>query len=330
MAIAVNSEVPEITSDRVLVTGLANLSVVGLNPTKEQLEKLGYKPKEEPVYMGSNAKSGQAQMRVDIHLEGEVNVYNVYGEDAPVKVSTKAAFWIENSTSRGIYIDKFGKFGKDASKLDASARPAYNGELDLIGFLKAICNVRQDQEISLDNVGGLAATGDIKELQGVLRAVAKAGNQVQVLLGVREGKYQDVFTRQFDYASRGSSAYLHKQLVSQADYDRSNSKTSSYYGPINTLTDQYVAGQYLARKYSAEAQETFEQSQPKGTFGQAPGAFPGAAQPAGFPGAAPASPQPAFQTPGRQIGGVPVAQPQAFHEMPVPIGGDMDDSDLPF
>lgn len=326
MAISVNNEVPELASDRVLITGIANLNVVGLNPTKEQLEKLGYKPKDEPVYLGENSKSGKAQMRVDIHLEGDVNIA---GEDAPVRVSTKTAFWIENNTDRGVYIDKFGKFGKDTSKLDASARPAYNGELELIGFLKAICNVRPNEEISLDHVDKLASVGDLKELQGVLRAVAKAGNQVQCVLGVREGKYQDVFNRQFDYAGRGGSAYLHSQLYRQAEYERGNGKTPIYYGPINTLVDQYVPGQYLARRYSAEAQEAFEQSQPKGSFGQPSGAFPGATA------------QPAFQQPGQQFGGVPVAQPQTFHQNPnlrapqplqpmaMPIGGD-DDNDLPF
>jgi len=317
MAISVNTEVPEVMANRALLTGLATVKVIGLNPSKEQLEKLGRKPKEEPVYLGTSKKRGETQFQIDIYLEGEVNILD---EDAPATVQAKATFWIENSTSYGLYIDKFGKFAKDASKLDGSARPAYNGEVDLIGFLKALCNVRQGEEISLDNPKALA-NGNIKEVQDVLRQVTKAGNQVQVLLGVREGKYQDVF-KQFDYAGRGGSEYLHKQIVAQADYNQTNNHTGSYFGPINTLNSTYVPSQYLARKFSAEAQETFENTLPKGTFGQMANAFPGAAA------------QPAFQQPGMQFGGVPVAQPQGFHQQPQvlqPIGGDMDDSDsLPF
>lgn len=339
MAVNINAEVPEIVSDRTLVTGLANLRIVGLNPTKEQLEKLGYKPKDEPIYFGTS-KAGNANMRVDVHLEGEVNIGGTQDTDEPVKVSTKAAFFVENSTDRGLYIDKFGKFGKDTSKLDASARPAYNGELELIGFLKALCNTRPGEECSLDNIADLAGLGDVKELQTIMRNVVKARGvdqpHVQALLGIRDGKYQDVFTRQFDYVGRGGSNYLHSQVFKQAEYDRTNNRTATYYGPINTLTDQYVPSQYVLRKWTAEAQEAFENSQPKGTFGQAPGSGPAGMQqqPAGF-GAPAAMPQNAFQQPGRQIGGVPVQQPQQFHQQPqvlqpMPIGGDDDMEGLPF
>lgn len=325
MAFEIKDEAPVQENDRVLITGIANLAVVALNPTKAEQEEMGRKPKEEPMYFQmKQSKDGShqfEQIQLDIYLSGQVTPD---GEDAPVDVMVKHTIWVENSTSRGVYIDKFGKFGKDASKLDASARLSYNGEVDLVQFLKALCNLGQKDTAGLDNARNMVTKGDLSEIKGIFNHAHQKGRKVRVLLGVKDQKYQDLFSKQFEYEGEGGTAYLHKQVVKQADYERGNPPKSpmAYCGPINTLSDVYSPSAYVARRYSAEAQEKFEASMPKGTFGAgpgsvAPGAFsaPVANQP--FNAAAEPFPQARFQA---------APQPQLQPQL-APIG---DDDQLPF
>ncbi|WP_216726146.1 hypothetical protein [Hymenobacter siberiensis] len=322
MSFEVKDTAPVEENDRVLVTGVANLKVVALNPNKAELEALGRKPKEEPKYLYPNSKTGNMQCQVDIWLEGEVEVL----DDTELShVLTKTTFWVEDSTSRNVYIDKFGGFGKNKEKLDATARLAYNGEVDLIQFLKALSNLGKKDPASLSKVAALASQGDLTEVQGIITRAQK--NRVQVLLGVRDGKYQDVFSKVYDFADRTNNAYLHKKVVEQIAYERNGGGSPKLFlGPINFLNDLYVPSAYAARKYTAEDQEAFEKSMPRGTFG-ANG--PGGGGPAG--NAFSAAPQPSGMNGGsfgpRAIGApIPQMRPQPA---PVPISSDADD-DLPF
>ena len=322
MSFEVKNTAPVEENDRVLVTGVANLKVVALNPNKEELQALGRKPKEEPVYLYPNKTSGKMQVQLDIWLEGEVDVLD---EAEPAHVLTKTTFWVEDSTSRNVYIDKFGGFGKDKSKLDATARLAYNGEVDLIQFLKALSNLGKKDAASLSKVADLAANGDLAEVQDIITRAQK--NRVQVLLGVRDGKYQDVFSKVYDFADRTNNAYLHKKVVEQIAYERNGGGSPKLFlGPINFLNDLYVPSSYAARKYSAEGQEAFEKSMPRGTFG---GNGPGGGASAGNAFSAP--PQPSGMNGGsfgpRAIG-ARAPQPR-MQPVPAPIASDDDDS-LPF
>jgi len=317
MAFDVKTEAPVEQSDRVLITGAANLRVVALNPTKTELEEMGRKPKEEPTYFGQNKAGTAKQIQLDFYLSGQVTPD---GEEAPVDVLVKHTVWIENSTSRNVYIDKFGKFGKDASKLDASARLSANGEVDLVLFFKALCNLGQKDEAGFTGkeITAISGSGDISAVLAIVGHAQK--NQVRALLGVREQKYQDLFSKQFEYAGDGGTAYLHKQLVKQAQYDRDNGRNAAYFGPINVLSDVFSPSAYVPRRYSVESQEAFENSLPKGTFGGGAGAgafgAPAANQPFSTEGA---FPQAKFQV-----------APQPQPRMQPVMANDMDDDSLPF
>ena len=326
MAFDIKDEAPAESGDRALLTGIANLSVVALNPTKAEQEAMGRKPKEEPVYFQMNKTGTHEQVQLDIYLSGSVTPD---GESQPVEVLVKHTIWVENSTERNVYIDQFGKFGKDAAKLDASARLSYSGEVDLVQFLKALCNLGQKDAAGLDNARKMVEKGDLSEIKAIFNDAHKRGRKVRVLLGVREQKYQDLFGKQFEYEGQGGTAYLHKQFVRQADYERANPPKNpmAYCGPINALSEVFSPSAYVARRYSVEAFEAFEASLPKGTFGAGPGG-PGAGA---FSAVAPKAGQP-FSTgnepfPQQRFNAAP--QPTNLRPQPVPAGY-IDDSDLPF
>jgi hypothetical protein len=52
-----------------LYTGLHNMKVVAINPTKAQLEEMGYKPQNDPVYL--TVEEEVKKLRLDFHLHGE-------------------------------------------------------------------------------------------------------------------------------------------------------------------------------------------------------------------------------------------------------------------
>lgn len=74
------------------------------------------------------------------------------------------------------------------------ARKAYVGEEALINFIKAWANVDQNSQAILDDMSKLFA-GDVSEIH-TLHAGIK-DNQVKILIGVKDGKYQDVYTKFF-------------------------------------------------------------------------------------------------------------------------------------
>lgn len=179
-----------------LWTGVANMAVIAINPTMEQLKAMGRNPQKEPEYKSENSNH-KSKVRIDFYLYNAIN-----------KINAKASFWLEdeprtNKDKTGFeWINKFGStaWGKGESspaydwfKLDG-ARKAYIGEDTLISFIKSWANVDPKDACGLDTISKIL-TGDITELQTLFKSIPK--NEVQILLGVKD-KYQDVYTKYFD------------------------------------------------------------------------------------------------------------------------------------
>ena len=73
-------------------------------------------------------------------------------------------------------------------------RKAYTGEETLINFVKAWANVATGDNVSFDTISSIV-TGDITEVNSLVKALK--GNQVRVLIGVKDDKYQQVYTKYF-------------------------------------------------------------------------------------------------------------------------------------
>ena len=205
-----------------LYTGIANMKVVAINPTKTQLEELGFKPQSDPVYV--TTEGNVKKLRLDFHLEGKG-----LGEGSLIK--TKIALFLENqlrTNKDGTKAEFINDFGRTAWSAEGSpddpptgltwfehdtARRSHVGEADLHLFLVNWLNINPKDEAKVDNFLGLFDE-DYAELRSILSG--NIDNEVRVLLTVRDSKYQSVYNRYFDRASNKRTNYWESHAKNQA------------------------------------------------------------------------------------------------------------------
>jgi hypothetical protein len=232
MAFASGSETTEGAAMRRYI-GVASVGVLAVNPSKAELEKLyGTTLDKEPEYLGVGkvGEEEKPQIRLDfiVHTDPEKN----NGIDMTSKISffLKKEYRFNKNKTKVQVIDKYGEcawptieeaknktipqYASGPANIDADYRPAYIGEEELTGFLKAYLNVpaRQyknsktgeiitienpaDAEARLDRVASYF-DGDISELKSVV--TLQPNNRVKVVFGVKTAEnnkmYQDVYTQ---------------------------------------------------------------------------------------------------------------------------------------
>lgn len=217
-------------------TGVGSVSVLAVNPDKETLEKLyNTTINDDPSYL-SEVKVGPEgdkhtvpQVRIDFVVQTDPEKCN------GIDMKTKIPFFITKEVrynrdrSKVQVINKYGettwlpienaKSGTVPANLSwfepADFRPAYIGEEDLTGFLKAYLNIpnksyrksngevvelpnKADAEARLDKIENYFK-GDYSELREAISLQPK--NRVKGLFGVRtteDGKqYQAVYVQKF-------------------------------------------------------------------------------------------------------------------------------------
>lgn len=217
-------------------TGVGSVGVLAVNPNKETLEKLyNTTINDDPSYL-SEVKVGPEgdkhtvpQVRIDFIVQTDPEKCN------GIDMKTKIPFFITREVrynrdrSKVQVINKYGettwlpienaKSGTVPANLSwfepADFRPAYIGEEDLTGFLKAYLNIpnksyrkasgevveipnKADAEARLDKIDNYFK-GDYSELREAISLQPK--NRVKGLFGVRtteDGKqYQAVYTQKF-------------------------------------------------------------------------------------------------------------------------------------
>jgi hypothetical protein len=216
MGFNANSSDKQVVKEGKLYTGLANMKVVAINPTKDQLEALGYRPQNEPVYLTSEGEV--KKVRLDVYLSQKAG-------DAEIR--TKLAFFLENKVrvnqagDKGEWINDFGRTAwglateapTELKWFDAeTARAARVGEGELHTFLINWLNINPNDEAKLDNFEGIF-DGNYAELNSLLNG--NLNNEVRVLLAVREGKYQSVYNRYFDRATNKRTSYWESHIKKQ-------------------------------------------------------------------------------------------------------------------
>lgn len=196
MAIESNASEQEVASGGgvQLYVGIAPVKVVAVNPTIEELkDKLGITLKREPEYLG-------------VSILGETyNKITFWVECIEPKIITKFDILVKpedrvSKAGKPQWINAFGVTtwsddtpNYDWYKLDG-VRHAFVGEDTLIEFIKAYANVANGGKVSFDDPKAIAK-GDVKEIKALIDALSE--NRVRVLLGVKEGKYQQVYTKHF-------------------------------------------------------------------------------------------------------------------------------------
>ena len=204
-----------------MFTGFAPIQIVSVNPTAAKINDiLGITDAKEPVY----EKDGT--MRLDF--------WYVNHPDFKTEFKGKFALFVSNEsrtsqTGKNQYIDNYTKTAwainlaslsemmsswDDSRKLDMkSVREAKKGEESVYGLMKAYSNANpKAQPFVLDSWSNIAS-GLTNELEQFFKHFNEKGMGVKVLLGIRDGQYQDVYTNIFLTTSSGKiSDYVKKNV----------------------------------------------------------------------------------------------------------------------
>jgi hypothetical protein len=198
MAIQSNSSDVEVVGGIPLYTGIAAMSVVAVNPTLGELNAIGVKMKTEPQYTGIEFAGNETTFnKLAFWVHNEEFGFTtrmemlVTGEERPISKSGKYQ-----------WVNKFGQsaWGKENPSntydwfKDEDVRRSYSSEEILIDFIKAWANVPNGGECGLEAPADIFS-GKVDELQQLVMALKD--NKVRCLLGVKDGKYQQVYTKCF-------------------------------------------------------------------------------------------------------------------------------------
>lgn len=215
--------------------GVAPVFVLGVNPTKQELEKIYNAQLENaPEYVGVVEVGEDKHKVANVRLDFIIKVDSEKCDG--IELISKATFFIRKEArynrdnTKVQVIDKYGRtawvtieqaknheipvYSNGPANLDADYRPCYVGEEELTNFIKAYLNIPNvmkyvnEKWVLVDNPADCEArleniekyfTGDFSELKNVI--ALQPNNKVKVLFGVRntdDGKqYQTIYNQMF-------------------------------------------------------------------------------------------------------------------------------------
>ena len=191
MAIKSNKSTESVQGDGMkLYSGLSNFNVIAVNPTMAELHALDINVKSEQNYEVSFN-----------NVDYNKVIFWVQNEDLTTKVEILLSGDIRTAKSgKKQWINAFGQstWSDDAPAYDwwkkDGERHAYIGEETLIFFAKAWANVAAGDEVSFETIKNIA-NGDVKEIKALVPILKD--NQVRLLIGVKDDKYQSVYNKYF-------------------------------------------------------------------------------------------------------------------------------------
>jgi hypothetical protein len=192
MAIQSNSSEQEVTGGGIkLYSGLSNFNIVAINPTMAELHTLGINVKAEPNYYVEF--SGEEYFKLTFWVKNEdltTRMEILMQNKERVSQSGKNQ-WM-NNIGQSTWSE--GTPTYDWWKNTDTSRKVYTGEETLINFIKSWANVAYGDEVTLDTMDKIVK-GDTTELKALVGLLAE--NQVRLLVGVKDGKYQNVYLKCF-------------------------------------------------------------------------------------------------------------------------------------
>lgn len=213
-------------------TGVGACKVVGMNPTKEELEKLYNTTLDNaPEYIGEIDSDGKKVPYARVTFLVKPDAESVGMEVAPISISMfiRKEFKFNNDGTKVRVIDEYGNSGWATKeqcnthaqlmsragkplKISKNYRPAYVGEIELIDFIKellAVPNafeyVNETWQLKKDAELGIAGLehpenlfkGDFSEVKDAISLAPDY--KVKILFGVRrndEGKMYQAFYKE--------------------------------------------------------------------------------------------------------------------------------------
>tara|TARA_R110000851_G_scaffold169706_6_gene315897 strand:+ start:30 stop:788 length:759 start_codon:yes stop_codon:yes gene_type:complete len=197
MAITANNSNEEVAggSGIPMFVGIAPMQVVAVNPTLKELNDLGIPAKVEPEYIGVNINSdtfNKITFWVKCIEPEFLTRFDVLVKPEHRVAKSGKPQWC-NSVGQFAFADQKASEAYDWFK-DTGVREAYIGEETLMRFIQAYANVANGDECAFETMGKIMA-GDVTEVRQLVNALSE--NRVRLLLGVKDGKYQQVYTKHF-------------------------------------------------------------------------------------------------------------------------------------
>ena len=190
MAIQSNASTEEVVGGLKTFSGLTNVNVIAVNPTMAELHAMDINVKQEPNYDISFSDQNYKKI-----------VFWVANDDGNFKLEILMNNTHKVSQSgKNQWINNIGQstWSEDAPTYEwwktEGQRKAYTGEETLINFTKAWANVASGDDVSFTTIDAIV-NGDVAEIKALITALS--GNQVRVLIGVKDDKYQQIYTKYF-------------------------------------------------------------------------------------------------------------------------------------
>ena len=255
---------------RKMYTGFAPIQIVAVNPnTKELAELLGIDPTKvkEPVYVNQEKDN----LRLDF--------WYVNHPAFKTEFRGKFSLWVDSrsrvaKSGKKQYIDDFTKIAwaenlamlsEAQNQLAAerridmrSIREAKGGEETLYSLMKAYGNISTKAKPMVLNSWDKIAKGDVRELREFFDHFNKSDGGVKVLMGIRDGQYQDVYTNLFLNAYGKITDYVSKNVRGE-------------YGFKSFFNDDFTFAEYNPEL--APAMNEIDANSPIVMFNDAPNPF---------------------------------------------------------
>tara|TARA_R110000868_G_scaffold68942_1_gene203597 strand:+ start:311 stop:1063 length:753 start_codon:yes stop_codon:yes gene_type:complete len=191
MAIKSNDSNKEVAGGGIkLYSGLGNFKVIAVNPTLAELHENGIMLKTDPNYFAEINGTDYFKLTFWVKNDDLATRFEIL-MNATERVSQSGKNQWINSIGQATWAD--GEPQYDWYKMDG-LRKALTGEETLINFTKAWANVANGDEVSFDSIAKIVK-GDVTEVKALVGLLDK--NEVRLLVGVKDGKYQSVYTKVF-------------------------------------------------------------------------------------------------------------------------------------
>jgi len=191
MAIKSNQSTEEVVGGGIqLYSGLSNFNVIAVNPTLDELHELGIMLKSEPNYYVEFSGKEYFKLTFWIKNEDLTTRFEILMNAEPRVSQSGKHQWLNNAGQ--------STWSNDAPTYDwwktEGTRHAFTGEETLINFAKAWANVANGDDVYFESIGKIVK-GDVAEVKALAKVLS--GNQIRLLIGVKDGKYQSVYTKVF-------------------------------------------------------------------------------------------------------------------------------------
>lgn len=191
MAIKSNQSTEEVVGGGIqLYSGLSNFNVIAVNPTLDELHELGIMLKSEPNYYVEFSGKEYFKLTFWIKNEDLTTRFEILMNSNPRVSQSGKHQWLNNA-GQSTWSNNAPTY--DWWKTEGS-RHAFTGEETLINFAKAWANVANGDDVYFESIDKIVK-GDVAEVKALAKVLS--GNQIRLLIGVKDGKYQSVYTKVF-------------------------------------------------------------------------------------------------------------------------------------